>query len=183
MTRELPLTRGALAAIGIALATAVGGYLGLVAPRTREMAQLELQLKIASPAVPPQAAPAVSIGDTERRLWRELETRVRARFVAPSDQLRALDEVTQTASEAGLNLTAVSIQNPQVLRPLTAPGSLAVNPGSIRLTARHRFAELVDFLEAVRHGRTYLVLDSLDVRRVDDHLESEIRLISLRWER
>jgi hypothetical protein len=183
VTRELPLTTGALAAVGIALATAVGGYVGLVAPQTREIARLESQLKIGSPAVPPPAAPAVSIGETERRLWRELETRVRARFVAPSDQLRALDEVTQTAREAGLNLTAVAIQNPQVLRSLTPPGRLAVNPGSIRLTARHRYGELVDFLERVRRGRTYVAVESLDVRRVDDHLESEIRLISLRWDR
>lgn len=183
MTRELPLTTGALAAVGIALATAVGGYVGLVAPKAREIAQLESQLRTGSTTVPPPSAPAVSIGETERRLWRELETRVRARFVAPSDQLRALDDVSQIASRAGLSLTAVAIQNPQVLRPLTTPGSLAVNPGSIRLTARHRYAELVDFLERVRRGRTYVAVESLDVRRVDDHLESEIRLISLRWDR
>lgn len=181
--RELPLTNGALAAVGIALATAVGGYVGLVAPKARAIAQLESQLKTGSATVQPAAAPAVSIGETERRLWRELETRVRARFVAPSDQLRALEEMTHTASEAGLSLTAVAIQNPQVLRPLTTPGSLAANPGSIRLTAQHRYAELVDFLEHVRRGRTYVAVESLDVRRVDDHLESEIRLISLRWDR
>ncbi len=181
--RELPLTYGALAAVGLALATAVGGYVGLVAPKAREIAQLESQLKIASPTVPPPAAPAVSIGDTERQLWRELETRVRARFVAPSDQLRVLEEVTQIASEVGLNLTAAAIQTPQGLRPLTTPGSLAVNPGGIRLAARHRYAALVDFLERVRRGRTYVAVESLDVRRIDDHLESEIRLISLRWDR
>jgi len=179
MTRELPLTTRALAAVGIALATGVVGYLTLVAPKAHEVAQLESQLHLgAGPAV---TAPAVAIGETERQLWRELEARLRARFVEPSDQLRALDEVGRLASDAGLSLTSVAIQNPQVLRPLTTPGSLAVNPGSIRLTARHRYAELVDFLEAVRHGRTYVVLESLDVRRVDDHLESEIRLISLQW--
>jgi Tfp pilus assembly protein PilO len=179
MTRELPLTTRALAAVGIALATGVVGYLTLVAPKAHEVAQLESQLHLgAGPAV---TAPAAAIGETERQLWRELEARLRARFVEPSDQLRALDEVGRLASDAGLSLTSVAIQNPQVLRPLTTPGSLAVNPGSIRLTARHRYAELVDFLEAVRHGRTYVVLESLDVRRVDDHLESEIRLISLQW--
>lgn len=183
MTRELPLTRRALAAVGIALATGVGGYVTLIMPKAREIAQLESQLRLASAALPAATAPAAVIGDTERQLWRALEARLRARFVAPSDQVRALDEVGRMASDAGLRLMAVTIQNAQVLRPLTTPGSLAVNPGSIRLTARHRYAELVDFLEALRHGQTYLVLESLDVRRVDDHLESEIRLISLRWER
>jgi hypothetical protein len=181
MTRELPLTTRALAAVGIALATGVVGYLTLVAPKAREVAQLESQLHLGAGAGPVVTAPAVAIGETERQLWRELEARLRARFVEPSDQLRALDEVGRMASDAGLSLTGVTIQNPQTLRPLTTPGSLAVNPGSIRLTARHRYVELVDFLGAVRHGRTYVVLESLDVRRVDDHLESEIRLISLQW--
>jgi hypothetical protein len=181
MTRELPLTTRALAAVGIALATGVVGYLTLVAPKAHEVAQLESQLRLGAGAGPAVTAPAVAIGETERQVWRELEARLRARFVEPSDQLRALDEVGRLASDAGLSLTAVAIQNPQILRPLTTPGSLAVNPGSIRLTARHRYAELAGFLEALRHARTYVVLESLDVRRVDDHLESEIRLISLQW--
>lgn len=180
MTRELPLTPRALAAVGIALATGVVGYLTLVAPKALAVAQLESQLRLAAGAVPVVTA-AAAIGDTERQLWRELEARLRVRFAEPSDQLRALDEVGRLASDAGLSLTAVAIQDPQTLRPLTTPGSLAVNPGSIRLTARHRYAELVGFLEALRHARTYVVVESLDVRRVDDHLESEIRLISLQW--
>ena len=183
MTRELPLTRGALAAVGIALATGVLGYVILIVPKAREIAQLESQLKLASAAVPAATAPAVAIGSTERELWRELEARVRARFVAPSDQVHALDEVGRMASDAGLRLTAMTIQDPHVLRPLPTPERLAVNPGSIKITARHRFVELIDFLEALRHGQTYVMLESLDVRRVDNQLESEIRLISLRWQR
>jgi hypothetical protein len=182
MTRELPLTKGALAAVGIALATGVLGYVILIVPKTREIAQLESQLKLASLAVPAATAPAVAIGSTERELWRELEARVRARFIAPSDQLHALDEVGRMASDAGLRLTAVTIQNPEALRPLATPERLAVNPGSIKITARHRFAELIAFLESLRQAQTYVVLEALDVRRVDDRLESEIRLISLRWE-
>jgi hypothetical protein len=39
----------------------------------------------------------------------------------------------------------------------------------------------VTFLERVRSGNAYVALQALDVRRVDTHLESDIRLVSLRW--
>lgn len=183
MMRALPLNRRALAALGLAVATGAGGYVTLVRPKAQAIAQLEGQLTLVSAALPRAAVPATAVGDTERQLWRELESRLHARFVAPSDQVRALDEVGRMASDAGLFLTGVTMEDPQVRRTLRTPGDLAVNPGSIRLTARHRYAELIDFLEALRHGQTYVVLESLDVRRVDDQLASEIRLISLRWEK
>lgn len=181
MKRELPLTNAALTALGVAIAIAIGGYFVLVAPKASEIARLESQLKnVSAPAAPPPAA-TVPIGEHERQLWTELETRVRARFVAPEDQLRALEEVTDMARDAGMRLTAVAIQSPQAQRSLATQANLAVNPGTIRLTARHRYAELIEFFDRIHRGRTYLTVESLDVRRVDDRLESEIRLISLRW--
>ena len=184
--RRLPLSKGALTAIAMVLVTGIGGYSSLVAPKAREIAQLESQVKAVSAPVAPPAPSTVSIGETERVLWGELETRLRARYVPPYDQLRALGEVTEMARAAGLRLESLELQNPQAQgsqRPFTTPGNLAVNPGTLRLTARHRYAELVELLDRVHRGRTYVAVESLDVRRVDDHLESEIRLVSLRWEK
>ena len=183
---RLPLTKGAFIAIAVLLVTAIGGYSSLVAPKARDIAQLESRLKtLPTPGAPP-AASTVSISQTERALWSELEDRLRVRFVAPYDQLRVLGEMTELARATGLDLTALEIQDPQAQgsqRPFTTPGELAVNPGTIKLTARHRYPALVEFLDRVRRGRTYVAVESLDVRRVDDHLESEIRLVSLRWEK
>jgi hypothetical protein len=46
---------------------------------------------------------------------------------------------------------------------------------------RHGYRELVDFLDRVGRGNTYVAVQSLDVRRLDRDLESEIRLVSFRW--
>ena len=183
MTFRLPLTNRAVTALAIALVAMVAS-LGVAISKAREIGRLEVEVARASAQLrTPAASAVVSIGETERELWRELEARVRTRFVPPADQLRALDEVSEVASDSGMTLTGVAIQNPQLLKTLATPGNLSVNPGTIRLTARHDYEALVDFLDRVRTGKTYVVVESLDVQRVDDHLESEIRLISLRWER
>jgi hypothetical protein len=181
MKRALPLTYAALTALGTALAVAIGGYFVLVAPNAREIAKLESQLQRVSAPIAPPPASTVPIGETERQLWAALEARVRARFVAPEDQLRALEEVTDMARDAGMTLTGVAIQSPQAQRSLATQGNLAVNPGTIKLTVRHRYPDLVEFFDRIRRGRTYLAVESLNVRRIDDRVESEIGLISLRW--
>ena len=182
--RQLPVTKGAFAAVALVLVTGIGGYFALVAPKARAIAQLDLQLKTAPVPTEPPVMSTVSISDAERSLWSELETRVHARFVAPDDQLRALGEVMEQARATGLTVSELGIVNAQaqaVQSPLTSSANLTVNPGVIRLTARHRYPELVAFLDGIRRGRRYVAVQGLTVRRVDDHLESEILLVSLRW--
>ncbi|MDO8678133.1 MAG: hypothetical protein Q7R30_06170 [Acidobacteriota bacterium] len=178
-----PLTRGALAAVAALIVTGLGAYFGLVAPKAREIARLEPQVNaVAQPFDPPPVS-AVSIGDTERGLWDELQMRVRARFVAAEDQPRALGEATALARAAGLDVTAIALEpaQPQAQAPF-APPPLAANVVTIRLTARHRFADLIDFLDDLHHAKIYVVVASLDVKRAGGELESEIRLLSMRWQ-
>jgi hypothetical protein len=189
---QLPLTGGALAAIAIVLAITVGGYLGVVAPRAREVARLQAQLSSTLTRTP-GAGPVEPVTDAERARWREVDALVRARFVPPDDQLRVVLDVGRIARAAAVNVTDLRLENAapgptggggpaqDVILPSGVPSTLAINPGIISLSARHRYSELIDFLDRLARGNRYVAVQSLDVRRVEDHLESEIRLASLRW--
>jgi len=189
---QLPLTGGALAAIAIVFAITVGGYVGVVAPRAREVARLEAQLS-ATLTRPAGAAPVEPVTEAERARWREVDALVRARFVSPDDQMRVVLDVGRIARAAAVMVMDLRLENTgpgpaatggaaqDVILPSGAPATLAVNPGIISLSARHRYGELIDFLDRLARGSRYVALQSLDVRRVGDHLESEIRLASLRW--
>lgn len=195
----LPLTIPALAAIGVVLIVAVGGYFGLVAPKRRDIALLEVQLRAAS-APGAAASAATPITDKERATWKTIQEQVRGRFVAPENQLRLLVETGQLARSTGLSVTELQLQTaagapapgspapraaaappPAASLMFPMPPNLAVNPGVIRLAGRHRYRDLVTFLERVRSGNAYLAVQALEVRRVEDHLESDIRLASLGW--
>lgn len=187
MTRQLPLTVGALAAIAVMVVVTLGVYVGMVAPRVREIARLEAQWN-ATRTQTVDAAAGAPITDAERARWRDIEALVRGRFVVPEDQLRVLVEVGQVARATGMSVTDLRLEGDTpagaaqaVVLPSAVPPDLAVNPAVIRLIARHRYHDLVDFLDRVGRGTTYVALQSLDVSRVGDHLESDIRLASLRW--
>ena len=195
MKRELPLTIPALAAIAVVVVVAVGGYFGLIAPKRRAVAQLEVQLRAAvGPVVPSDASP---ITDEERATWKTVQDQVRGRFVKPENQLRLLVETGQLARSIGLTVTELQLQQPgaapgpgappaAAATPVAAlifpvPPNLALNPAVVRLVVRNSYRDLVTMLDRVRSGNAYVALQSLDVRRVDNHLESDIRLASLRW--
>lgn len=199
MKEKLPLTPAALAALGVLLLVIAGGYFGLIAPRRSAVARLETQVRAAATAAvsPVSEAP---ITDAERTAWSATESQVRARFVSPEDQHRTLVEVGQLARSTGLRVRELSLQgesaaaaNAQPGSPLPAPAAstgslpfalppqLMPNGGSIRVVARHRYRDLIDFLDRVGRGNRYVAVQSLDVRRVDRDLESEITLVSFRW--
>lgn len=188
MTRELPLTKGALATVALIFVIAIGGYVGVVAPAGREARRLEAQAGAVEAKLVGAAAAAEPIGAAERAAWRQIDSRLRERFVAPEDQLRMVAEAVENARAAGLIVTDVEVQAASADQKLrteglfAVPANFAVNPGVIRLTAQHRYRELVDFLDRLRGSSLYVTIEALDVRRVGGYLQSEIRLVSLRWQ-
>ena len=192
MIEKLPVTPAAAIAVALVCVIAIGGYFGLVAPQRRAIAQLERQLKAAERSSAGVASEP-PISDAERAAWVRVDTDVRQRFVTPEDQHRTLVEVGQLARATGMNVRELLLQNvganpaapatpaPAMTLPFPMSPKLAVNPGVIRLVARHRYPDLIDFLDRVGHGNTYVAVQSLDTRRVEGYLESEIKLVSLRW--
>jgi hypothetical protein len=189
---KLPVTPAAAIAVALVFVIAIGGYFGLVAPQRRAIAQLERQLKAAERSSAGVAS-ELPISDAERAAWARGDTDVRQRFVTPEDQHRTLVEVGQLARATGMNVRELLLQNvgalpgapatpaPAMTLPFPMSPKLAVNPGVIRLVARHRYPDLIDFLDRVGHGNTYVAVQSLDTRRIEGYLESEIKLVSLRW--
>lgn len=193
MMRQLPLTRAALVSLAAVLVVAVGGYFGLVWPARRELVRLQSQLTAMSAQAAGAAPTVLPVTDVERASWQNVETRVRERFIVPDDQFRLLVDIAQLARATGMAVTEIQLEGavsaqpgqagplPTIALPLTPPSNLAVNPGVIRLTARHGYRALVDFLDRLGTGNTYVAVQALDVRRVDNVLQSDIRLVSLRW--
>ncbi len=182
-----PKMQAAIAVASVVL-LAVGGYFGLLAPRQREVSLLRAQ---AARAAPPGSARRVDgvapIGDVERRLWDELEGRLRARYPAEPELPRAMAAIARIAGSAGMELVNLEIQSPPPAAPPAArplfqpPSELVVNPSVVKLVARHRYRNLVEFLEALAGDPVYVAVQSLDVKRVDDRLTSEMAFVSLRW--
>lgn len=192
VTEKLPVTPAAAIAVALVLVVAIGGYFGVVAPKRRTIAQLEQQLKAAERSSSAVAS-ALPISDAERVAWARVDADVRQRFVNPEDQRRALVEVGQLARSTGMNVRELLLQNagappgapatpgPAATLPFPMPPKMAVNPGVIRIVARHRYLDLINFLDRVGGGNTYVMVQSLDTRRVEDSLESEVKLVSFRW--
>ena len=192
VTEKLPVTPAAAIAVALVFVVAIGGYVGLVAPKRRAIAQLELQLK-ASAGSSAGVASARPISDAERAAWARVDIDVRQRFVNPEDQHRTLVEVGQLARATGMNVRELLLQNagappgapatpaPAMTLPFPMPPKMAINPGVIRMVVRHRYRDVIDFLDRVGHDNTYVMVQSLDTRRVEGYLESEIKLVSFRW--
>ncbi len=188
MKLRLPVTNDALVAVAITVVIALAGYPSVVGRTHRELARLQSQLDALSAGSPATAVNVVPISDSERARWRDLESRVRARFVAPDDQPKAVAEVLELARASGLAVEQVELQRgpakaaaAMASTPLELPAGLSVTPRAIRLTARHRYAGLLEFLDRLPRAGRYVAVESLDVRRVADSLESDVRLVTVSW--
>jgi hypothetical protein len=188
---RLPLNVRALIAGGLVALAAAGGYLGLLAPKYREVKTLKAQLAREVPSREPRASVA-PIGEEERKLWRELEERLRGRYPGEPALPKAVGVVAELARASGMELVSLEIQTPQAglaPRPRTAlppppfqpPAELAVNPSTIKLVARHRYRELVAFVEGLRRVPVYVAVQSLEVKRQDNRLTTEVSFASFRW--
>jgi len=191
---RLPLSVRAVVAAGLIALLGAGGYFGLVAPKLREVntlkAQLAREMRSGGSAQP---VPLVSpITETERQLWGELEARVRERYPAEPVLPKALGVLADLAGSSGMELVSLEIRRPQT-GPAAEPGKptapprfqpppeLALNPSTVTLVAHHRYRDLVEFLERLRRAPVYVAVHSLEVKRVENRLTSEISFVSLRW--
>jgi hypothetical protein len=158
---------------------------------SRQVTQLEDQLAaLAAQAASLNAAPP-PVTDVERASWREVEQRVRDRFLMPEDQYELLVDLAQLARESGMAVQDIQLEGGAPMPgaataaptsfALPVPPTLALNPGVIRLTVRHQYRALVAFLDRLATANTYVAVQNMDVRRVDGLLQSDIRLVSFRW--
>jgi hypothetical protein len=191
MTRQLPLTPAALGALAGVFVVAVGGYFGLVWPAGRDVRQLQTQLSALSAQAAGAAQAPAPVTDVERASWQTVEERVRERFVVPDDQRELMVDLAQLARASGMLVIDMQLEGltpgataeatPAPSFAIPAPPTLASNPGVIRLTVRHQYRALIDFLDQLATGNTYVAVQALDVRRVENLLQSDIRLVSFRW--
>jgi hypothetical protein len=185
---QLPLTRAAIGALAGLVLTAIGGYAGLVWPMSREVSRLEEELQALSRQATAASTSVSPVTDIERASWQQIEGRVRDRFVMPDDQFELLVEMAQLARASGMLVVDAQLEGAPGPAPTASatfavppPPTLAPNPGVIRLSVRHQYPALVDFLDRLATTTTYVAVQGVDVRRVDNLLHSEIRLVSFRW--
>ncbi|MBI4610642.1 MAG: hypothetical protein HY726_16725 [Candidatus Rokubacteria bacterium] len=191
---QVAVVAAALALVG------VGGYAGLVAPKDREIRTLKAQLlrEGSGPPALVQSSQAVPpIAEEERKLWRQLEARLRQRFPGEKDLPGALEAVAELARSARMELSTLQLQTPTAKPsgpPAGPPGGapsqpafqvsppLALSPSVIKLTAFHRYRDLVQFLEGLDRLRVFVTVESLEVKREESRLSTEMTLRTLRWE-
>ena len=111
--------------------------------------------------------------------------------MVPDDQRELMVDLAQLARASGMLVVDVQLEGltpgataeatPAPSLAIPAPPTLASNPGVIRLTVRHQYRALIDFLDRLATGNTYVAVQALDVRRVENLLQSDIRLVSFRW--
>lgn len=193
---RLPLNARAAVAVGLVVLLGAGGYLGILTPKLRELRTLKDQLAREVEAVrslPP--VPSVPpITEAERKLWAELEDRLRERYPTEPALPEAVGVVATLARSSGLELVDLEIQPPQPVLPaepgkapsppaVQPPSGFAVNPSTVKLVARHRYRDLVEFLERLSRGPIYLAARSLEVKRVENQLTTEASFDTLRWEK
>jgi Tfp pilus assembly protein PilO len=194
--QKLPFRLQVAVVAGILALVGVGGYAGLVMPRLREVRTLKAQLTRQEPD-PGLAAPRFPpITEEERKLWAELEARLRKRFPEEKDLPGALEAVADLARSARMQLVTLNLQNPPAKPPPggpSAPGGtppspafsvqppLSLSPTTIKLTAFHRYRDLVQFLDGLPRLPVAVAVESIETRRVDDRLSTEMTLRTLRW--
>lgn len=168
-----------------------GGYAGLVAPKQREITNIKAQLarEEAAGRQPAQQVPPIT--EEERRLWGQLEARLRERFPADKALPRALGAVADLARSARMELIVLHLEPPARKSTGTSPGAasppvlvpppLTLSSTSIKLTALHRYRDLVQFLEDLDRLPVAVVMESLEVKRVETRLSTEMTLRMLSW--
>ena len=186
---QVAIVAGALVLIG------VGGYAGLVTPKNREIKNLKAQLlreeqELAVPRQPPKPVPPIT--EEERKLWAQLEARLRERFPAEKTLPVALEAVADLARESRMELTALNLQTPVVKAgrvssgaptppAIRVPPPLTLSPTLITLTAVHRYRDLIQFLDGLDRLPVAVAVESLEVKREENRLRTEMTLRTLRW--
>jgi hypothetical protein len=185
------LDRRALAGLVLVVLVAAGASAGLV----RQLAALRaLRTSVARE----QAAMAASVPAPrpvtadERLVWQELADRLRRRFPAEPEVPDAMRAVAEWARAAGLELLALDVApaapaaagpapSAPGRRPRATPAELTENGVRFTLVARHRYGDLLRFVDGLERLPVYVAIESLDVRRTDSRLTSEVTFVSLRW--
>lgn len=194
---QLPVNVRALVAVGLVGVLGIGGYLGLLAPKLREVNTLKAQLARETEAArPQQRVPSVApITEVERKLWAELETRLRGRYPTEPALPKAVGVLADLARSSGMEIVSLEIQTPPTSQtrlgaepgkaapslPFRPPPEFAVNPSTIKLVARHRYRDLVQLLEGLGRLPVYVAVQSVEVKRVENRLTIEASFASLRW--
>jgi Tfp pilus assembly protein PilO len=192
--QKLPFRLQVAVVAGVLALVGVGGYAGLVAPKNREIKTLKAQLLREEQAilVPRQPLPPVPpITEEERKLWAQLEARLRERFPSEKSLPGALEAVAELARSVGMELTAINLQTPSVKAatgtaaptppPIRVPPPLALSPTLIRLGAVHRYRDLIQFLDGLDRLPVAVAVESLEVKREENRLRTEMTLRTLRW--
>ena len=184
---QVAIVAGALLLVG------VGGYAGLVAPKNREIKNVKAQLSREEPDSITAPQPFSPITEEERKLWGQLEVRLRERFPADKDLPAALRAVAELARSAHMELVSLNLQTPVVKStsgaasgaatppPLQVPAPLTLSPPVIKLTVLHRYRDLVQFLDGLDRLPVAVTVESIEVRRVENQLSTEMTLRTLRW--
>ena len=181
---QVAVVAGALALVG------VGGYMGLVVPENRVITNLKAQLAREEPDS--NTTPLSPITEEERKLWGQLEARLRERFPADKDLPATLTALAELARSARMELVALNLQTPAVKStgaaagaanppPVPIPPPLTLSPTLIKLTAFHRYRDLVQFLDGLDRLPVAVTVESLEVKRVGNRLSTEITFRTLRW--
>lgn len=194
--QKLPFRAQVVMVAGLLALVGVGGYAGLVAPKNREISTLKAQLareRLDSLAPRQPTEPPPPITEEEQKLWGLLEARLRERFPAEKALPGALEAVAELARASRMELVALNLQTPTAKPPGAAPGPpsppplrvpppLKPSPTLIKLTVRHRYQDLVGFLEGLDRLQVAVAVQSLEVTREDGRLSTEITLRAFRWE-
>lgn len=181
---RLPISLRALVTIGLVVLLGAGGYFGLLAPKLREVGALKAQLirEVGAARTPPPLLSVSPITQSERELWGEMERRFRGRYPAEAELPKALGLVASLARSSGMEISSLEIQAPQtgpsLFRP---PPEFGMNPSTIKLAVRHRYRDLVEFLERLGPAPIYVAVHSLEVKRVENRLTTELLFASFRW--
>jgi Tfp pilus assembly protein PilO len=182
-----------IGAIGLLVLLGAWGYFALLAPKLAEVKALRVQVARAGGPFPAQPVPSVSpITDEERNLWAELEQHLRGRYPGEPELPRAARALATLARSSGMALLSLELQTPPTgppadpakappAPPFRPPPELAVNPATIKLVLQHRYRDLVTFLEGVRRLPVYVTVQSLEVKRMEDRLTTEVSFASFRW--
>ena len=192
--RRLPFKLQMGVVAGALALTGIGGYAGLVMPKLREINTLKTQLMRQEPE-PALSEPRLApISEEERKLWEQLEARLRKRYPEEKDLPGALEAVADLARSARMQLVALNLQSPVAKTPSGGGASgapppppfqvqppLSVGPTTIKVTAAHRYRDLVQFLDGLGRLPVAVAVESIEVKRVGETLSTEMTLRTLKW--